>query len=362
MASETKTKRQVNFEVLRVFSMLCVILCHVLGHGMVRNMVTFSDGFILNSISYPFLWALAFVGVICFVMISGYFLCDNTILKLHSIFKIWSITLFYSVGTTAVVLLMDGKSLIEGWQSLFPLWSDQYWFVTKYIALLILAPFLAFYVKSISQRGLICTIVAMAVLTASVTCGIPFGNKFFQDNPFSVAVFVLYFLVAAYIRLYDLPKNISHHSGKIFVGLIFAQGLVGIIQNIFMYQGMPIVGGFSVGYNSLSILPATALFVWFKNHTFSYNQLTRLVTWSAKYAFAVYLIHDSALIRHKLWNELLDCSYGWETPIWLLRIILIIASIYIIGVLIDCIRNFIFKILYINKIESSLSEYKFIME
>lgn len=351
-------KRQVNFEVLRVVAMLCVVLCHVLGHGMMRNKVTFSDGFFLNSISYPILWSFASMGVICFVMISGYFLCDNTTLKLHSIFKIWSVTLFYSVGTTVAALFLDHRPITEGWQSLFPLWSDQYWFVTKYIALLILSPFLAFYVKSISRRGLLYTIGATALLTMTITCGIPFGNKFFQDNPFSVAVFVLYFFIAAYIRLYDIPNILSRHCGKIFVGLILFQGGVGVVQNIFLYYNQPIVGGFSVGYNCLSILPATALFVWFKNHQFNGGLMIRLLSWSAKYAFAVYLIHDNLLVRHKLWYEWLDCSVMWHSPLWLLNISSIIVSIYIMGVAVDILRDRLFKIIGIIKVQNLLNQYR----
>lgn len=263
--STTKHKRQVNFEVLRVLSMLFVVLAHFLcwgtTHCIPNSGISFNNGHIVNALSYPFLTSLGCLGVICFILISGFFLCTSTQLRIGSIIKTWSTAAFYSVIMMLVTKVIKNETIGEDWLALVPLYSNQYWFLTKYIALMIMAPFLSVMIHSLSKRGLIYAITAMAFLTVTITCGIPYGNNFFSDNPFSVATFILFFLIASYIRLYDIPQIISKHCGTLFMFFILIQGLGGIGLNLLYINNGEIIGGFSNGYNALSIIPSTLLFI-----------------------------------------------------------------------------------------------------
>lgn len=350
-----KNKRQVNFEVLRILSMLFVVLAHFLGwgttHCIPNSGVGFTNGNIVNVLAYPFLTSLGCMGVICFILISGYFLCTSNQLRIGGIVKTWSIAAFYSTIMMLVTKVIRHEAIGHDWVAFLPMYSNQYWFLTKYIALMIMAPFLSIMIKNLSKQGLIYAIAGMSFLTVTITYGIPYGNNFFSDNPFSVAPFILFFLIAAYIRLYDLPQIFIKNCGKMFCLFILFQGVGGIILNLLYIKNGEIIGGFSNGYNALSIVPATCLFLWFKKHNFTKQKLWKYIATMAPYSFSVYLIHDNAYFRNVLWYDIIDCQPLWGSPLWLLLSILVPCMILFVGVAIDFLRD---KIFYITKINHAI--------
>lgn len=346
-------KRQVNFEVLRVLSMLFVILFHVHYWGTTHCTsaigITFQNAHPLNVIGFPFVTALSTLGVLCFVLISGYFLCSSTSIKFSSIFRTWSVMWFYSAGLMTMVRIAKGFPLND-YNSLLPFWSEQYWFVDKYLALLCVAPFLSVLIKELSQKSLTIAIIVMSIISTTLTINFPFGKQVFADSPYSLAVFILLYLIAAYIKLYDLPTFISRNSGKIFFAVILFQTLGGVVLNYMHPDSQTIIGSFSTSYNGLSIVPAVALFIWFKNHYFSNNRLTRCFVLVAPYSFAVYLIHENPYIRDFIWNKIIDCAPYWNSPLWIVLAFILPIIIYISCSFIDALRMEIFKVIGINRL------------
>lgn len=359
-------KRQVNFEVLRVVAMLCVVLAHFVGWGTTHCIpdsgVSFTNGHIANTLAYPFLTSLGCMGVICFILISGYFLCTSNQLRVGGIVRTWGIAAFYSTVLLLVTKVVRDESLGGGWSACFPLYSNQYWFLTKYIALMIMAPFLSVMIHSLSQKGLLWAIVAMSFLTLTITYGIPYGNNFFSDNPFSVAPFILFFLIAAYVRLYEMPQVIMKHCGKLFLLFIVFQGVGGIGLNYLYIDRGEIVGGFSNGYNALSVIPGTLLFLWFKQHDFTGCKFWTYIAMTAPYSFAVYLIHDNAYFRDILWNDFLDFRQFWSSPLWLVLSLTVPCIIYFCCAAVDVFREVLFKCVGVNRFVQYIKRYNITIE
>ena len=143
-------ERQANLELLRIFSMLMIVMMHLLNHGKILE--TTARG----SLSYYLVWILfgvSFVSISTYILISGYFLCETSfsfrrILKLEG--QVW----FYSVILYLASLLLlrqpfDMSSLIA---AAFPVLSCEYWFVTMYVGMLALSPFLNKLLTGLTQR------------------------------------------------------------------------------------------------------------------------------------------------------------------------------------------------------------------
>lgn len=352
-----KDKRQSNFELLRVVSMLFIVLSLLLTWGMnygSQGVLSVSNGYLLNGIAFPFLSALSTLGVICFVLISGYYTCTSNTLSISRIAKTWSITWFYSVligGVAFCSQYIQEKDIIP---TLFPIGSNQYWFVTKYIALMLLAPFISVLISCLTKNGFLWLVTITAFLTVTITSGIPYGNVLFQDNPLSVATFVFIFIIAAYIRKNGLPTVLEENSGKIFIFFILLQGAIGVLLNGYRPATNAIIGGFSCQYNALSIVPGVALFVWFKNQKFNDdNWLIRFLAGIAPYSFAVYLIHDNPYIRRILWSKIIDCGLYWSSPMWLLLVLVVPIAVYGLCSIIDSVRVLLFKLFFDNLLKKS---------
>lgn len=349
-----KVKRQPNFEVLRVLAMLFVVIAHFNGWGTTHHnvgpiQVSFANGGI-NSFCYLLFDPWAAMGVICFVLISSYFICESNMLRFDKMFKIWSQTMFYSVIMALVSSFFINIPIKDILLSFAPIGSDQYWFVTKYMALILLAPLMSVIVNSLSQKGLATAIGVLAFLTVTITCGIPYGNTFFSDSPLSVASFIMLFFIASYIKKYELPSFVENYCGWIFICCILFQSLIGIAVNIMRIEDGTIYGGFSVGYNALSIVPGTALFLWFRKQKFKAGSWCNLLCKIAPYTFAVYLIHDNRYFRQILWNRIIDPATYWNSPLWILIAALVPVVILLLCCLVDYFRGLLFSVLQVGKL------------
>lgn len=344
--------------------MMFVVLSHVLYWGMfcsgASNTATFVNGG-LNSYTSIVFSSFAALGVIGFVMISSYFVCQSNVLKLDRLLKVWAVTAFYSVLIAVVSSFFTGMSVKELILSFAPIATDKYWFVTKYLALMVMAPFLSFIVNALSQKGFIVLLSAFAVISTTLTCGIPYGNVVFGGAS-TEGTFIFIFFIAAYLRKFGAPIWLKNNSGKVFWASIALQVLGGIALNFIHNGSSAAYGGFSVGYNAFSLVPATTLFVWFSNHNFKDNGLCRSLVKLAPYTFAVYLIHDNSIIRSMLWGEWINMTSLWGSPVWTLYAILIPVGIFVICAAFDWIRAGLFKLAGFDKLVEKVRNHNITIE
>lgn len=224
-------KREFNFEMLRVLSMLCIVAWHFIVHGIMHvmmhntypsvnmNFVSISNWLVIEYIKY-----LTAVGVNCYVLISGYFLIKSDF-KFSKVLKIWIQTLFYSVVICVVlmctgVIYFDIKSLIL---STLIIRGNPYWFVTQYIALIILIPFLSKLALALTKRKYQILLLVLFAINVSLNFGFPYGDIYSSSN--NILWFIFLFFVAAYIRLFDpfLQKRLKY--GRYY--LLFCLFLLG---------------------------------------------------------------------------------------------------------------------------------------
>ena len=119
-------ERDLNLEILRILCMLFIVMCHVGGR-------TGND--------LPI--ALMPHHVNCFILISGYFLITAKF-KFERILRTAIETIFYTFGITLVLYLLGRATTYELLKSIVPFGPTifNYWFVTKYLGLLLLSPFI----------------------------------------------------------------------------------------------------------------------------------------------------------------------------------------------------------------------------
>lgn len=334
--------------------MLLIVVTHFLIWGTTHCAVgpievSFTNGWVLNPYLFPFVSSLSSVGVIIFVLISSYFICQKAELSVSRVFKVWSVTAFYSVLFAVFAFVNHSCGIKDLLLSIFPVGTDRYWFVTKYIALMCLAPIYAVVVNNTGKRGHLLILGILALLVVNITHGIPYGNTFFSDSPNSVAAFSLIFFIAAYIRKYGEGEMLARYSGLIFLGFIVLQGIGGLVINYTRLDSPAIFAGFSGGNNGLSLVPATALFIWFKNHSFGKGFLVKVLTKLAPYSFAVYLVHDNAFFRGVLWNDIIDPAMYWQSPMWLILLVAVPICVYLACACLDAVRSFLFKLTGIDR-------------
>ena len=170
-------KRNANFELLRIVSMMMIVMLHLLGndHGNVLSKTQeFSAAWVLT-------WgleALCTVAVNCYVLLSGYFLVGAKDLEdidpngkplrfhwrkvLDICVTVWFYTfVFFIIG---YVLGWVGVSRTSLLHLVTPITGRTYWFVSVYLGMYILSPYINKLIKSLSEiahRRLILVCIAL---------------------------------------------------------------------------------------------------------------------------------------------------------------------------------------------------------
>lgn len=314
-----KAQRQINLEILRILCMLFIIVGHIGGRSGIES---FS----------PFI-TIAPHAVNCFVMISGYFLITSTF-KAERVLRTFIETIFYSFTITLILYLCNKANSYDIIKSIMPFAPTKfsYWFVNKYLAVIILSPFICKLCTTISKREYQILLVSMLLINSTFFIVFPFGELF--GNGFSLLWMITVFLTGGYVKLHGLTFR---YWGLSTILLLIIYNLCNIYANEFVY----------LHYNSLITYALTiTTFMWFKGASISKNGITaKITTLIAPHVFAAYLIHEQGLIKAYI-IDLAHLYQGYMPDmiyLYLFGITVIIASVFI-----DKFRVSIFKYCYID--------------
>ena len=340
------SKRQANFELLRIVAMLMIITLHYLVKGNVA--VPYAESQSAVNLVAWLLEAFCIVAVNCYVLLSGYFLVESA-WKPGRIVSLLAQILFYSIAIPAAMLCVGMISPTElsvyDWIGfILPIETEHYWFATAYVLMYLFAPILAAGVKSMERKTLQKVIITL-LLFFSVGKTI-FPVLLVTDHyGYDFGWFLCLFLIAAYLRLYGcewLEKR--KHGILLYMGMslcIFAAWLVASVlaqkvDAFAYYADMPYT------YNHVfALLGAIGLFMVFKNIHLKEGKVTAINRYLAPYTFGVYLLHEHILVRYE-WSRWLQIERVRESWFFIPHMIVCVVVVYAMGTIVDFVRAYLF--------------------
>jgi len=296
--------------------------------------------------------SLCGVAVNCFVLLSGYFLCTASF-KLSKLTSIWIQTMFYSVVLYLICASVAGFSLTELIKSAMVLILQRYWFVTAYLLLYMLFPFLNYAIHAMNKRThFLCCCVLLGIF--SVLHNLVYISDFgYINGGSSLLWFCVLYIIAAYIRLY-VPVKTQNRKKYFFLYLVGIGFVVG--TRFLAYAITPQIFGrvmFSSLFHAKNSVPTVCasigFFLFFRTLTIRSEWLKKCISFFAPLAFAVYLIHDHPTVRTLLWQWLNPADFA-ESPWMLAYAAICIISIFIMCCIIEWIRQIIFHICRVDKL------------
>ena len=331
------TDRQSNFELLRIFAMLFIIMHHYSVHGgfVLENEITF------NKI---FLQMMAFggkLGVDIFVIISGYFLINEGF-KLRKLLKLMAQMWFYSIGLLVLVLLFDVHS--PGFKDIvkailpFGMLS---WFAYAYFVLYLIFPFENVLLKNLDRKKYL----LMLVLGFILWFAIPTFTKISMQ--FSILILFGYlYAVGAYIRIYH-EKSVFRNALKIsalgyviYLFLSIILDLLALKYDYFIKRAFYFTNDKSV----FILIVAIGLLLYFKSLKMKYNKFINLI---AATTFGIYLLHDNDFVRKFLWHNIFKNYLYYDSNFLVFHAVFAVISVFIVCGIIDYLRlTFIEKPLF----------------
>lgn len=348
--------RERNFEVMRTLAMFSIVIYHCMCHGIggdyAFNLQQAVSMF--NFTVSDFFLVFGSIAVNLYVLVSGYFLV-NTKFKVSRILRTWVSALFYSVviTTTFLLLSLEQWSVVTFGKSFFPLSTDAYWFLTQYIGLLILSPFLAMLAKQLSNRQFVALLIGMGLMVMSVIPDFPLGKRFCVSHGNSVWSFVYLFFIAGYIRLHLKRIPIER-----LLILVIALVLLTLMSEILLGTHNGIAHLLWLNYNGILLFLSVAVFVLIRQIEIPDVGIWSVMVKVAPFTFGVYLIHDHLLVRDWLWKILSLTSYANQ---WIFVLMVIVACllIFVICIVIDYFRKKLFSFLHIDDLVTRLDRWSY---
>ena len=225
-----KTKRQSNFELLRIFAMLLIVLSHVQQHGS-KPALTADNGYFAQPIFYLRLLIFEFgsplgaIGNGLFIMISGYFMNANQHIDTGKIAE----KLLLQLGFATVLLMTAYSVYITFLKNTAATWTaitigdfnNSWWFIGYYFLIIIIAKiFLNGFTAKLTRnqfRSLLLTVLAVSQFGWSGT---------FLDSLApglrTLAIGIFFFLIGGYTARFNPFKNLKAYSFILAIAAAYA--------------------------------------------------------------------------------------------------------------------------------------------
>lgn len=319
--------RNANIELLRIGAMLYIVLYHLLIHAVV--------------ITRPFsvalretLLSVLHVGVICFVLISGYW---GIRFSLRGFLKLVVLCSFYSVLIYGTFALLH-PAAFSAKQLLLAVLPIQWWYIPVYFCLYLLSPLLVAALRPATAAQKLVYIALLGLVSFGFGLVLPSLSD--GKNPVN---FCFIYCVGDFMR-HHLPRTLS--AGKLLLAyLLFNLGLLPLVEltnhshlikDILFHK-------LFFAYNGLGLLVNAGLFFLL----FSYlNIKSRLINWVAASVLPVYLLHENEYLSPYLYQLVAALQRTEPSRVaFALYLLLFAAAIFLAAVAIDKILRPVINLL-----------------
>lgn len=311
--------RDSNAELLRILCMLMIVCHHYIVHSLFPEVLQHTYHSTSGAILL-FLHCFIYIGVNCFILISGYYGIKTRIHSFTNIYLICALYFcikpiggfFYALtpygADSLTASLTMGERICRVLSNTFlPISSNGLWFLQCYVALLIMSPILNMARDHFSMRQYQVVLLLMT-----------FGNLYFgwwrnmtgfSADGYATAQFVYLYMVGGYLKKY---ADFSCMRWKAFAVYVISSLLWGVCVMV-----IPEWSAFA--YNNIFVLLSAMGFFIF---VMSFHFQSKVVNWLAASCLAVYIIQER-YVNYKLLASMVDGLANWQLVLLLIPLTLL---------------------------------------
>ncbi|MBE5934482.1 MAG: acyltransferase [Lachnospiraceae bacterium] len=351
----TKKVRESGLELGRMIIMFQIVFLHVCTYGNYAGASKAAGG--IHEFLFYLIWLMCRGPVLLLIMIMGYFTVTKQQTVKQTFPKIKSLYLpmiFYSIFLHIAALIVDRVSDFEVFttygksdliSAFVPFTHRTWYFLTLYIMVLIVTPYLNMVLQKISKQEYLTLLGILGFMFCiwqplsklPLTSGVFQTIKVFTtEGGKSYYDFLFAYIIGGYLRLhFKEPFKKNWHNLAAFIGLgVFNTGLC------FIYEDYKRVVPFND--NLIVLIQCIFFIIFFKNLKIQ----SRVINAMAATNLGIYMIHEQPQFRRIIWKDWLvfthqDGFYStWKFPI---KILLVCSIVYFGCMLVEFGRIYLFK-------------------
>lgn len=342
-------KRIVSIEVLRILAMAMVVTLHFLSKG---NYLP-EAGEPLGAVGYLawMLESLSIFAVNIYVLISAYFMTESKF-RTGRLLSLWLQVEFYSLLIFGVLVLSGRVSLAElsthdKLMFLLPISMEHYWFLSAYMVMFLLAPFLNAAVHHMNQKQHGILLCFLVFVFSGLKSLLPVQIEL-PGEGYDALWFLVLYLIGAYLRLYDLSffKKRSRAVIGYFLAAVAVFTEYMMLRRLYESSGrLERLVSVSMEYNHLFVLAgAVCLFLAFvpTEPSLREGKGAKIICTLSPFTLGVYLLHEHLLLRLQ-WPGMLGVTGAASPAGLLLNWGIAMAVLFAAGMALDYVRTLLFR-------------------
>ncbi len=346
--------RIIGLDILRIFSMCGIIGLHIINQG---GLIANANIYSINYYVILFLLIICYTSVDIFGILSGFLNIDKEYNKNKRIIELIVILIFYGIVVPVIfygfnIQNVRNYGMKELIFNIFPILIGRYWYITCYIFLFFMIPYINKFCKLVDRQLLKKLLLIIFILLTVIPNIFGMIDFFKVLNGYSPFWLLYCYMIGAYIKIYNVDIS-TNRIIKYLCLLFFAQFLINCtIRNVgFIYFNKIVKEDWFINYISpFTLITSILLVMLFLKINIKNSKISKVFIYFSTMAFSVYIIHCHKLIFDYIFKDLFIFLLKYNFVIIFLSIVCAIIIIYIACCLIDEIRKFIFKIFCINKI------------
>ena len=193
-----ENKIMVNFELMRIISMLMIVLWHIIIHGGFDNVV---DNY---GRLFDIILAIIIVHVNSFVILMGFFQYKKKF-KFNKILNLLGVSWFYRIFFVLIfafcfhyIYAADILAL-----NIMPIdMNDNYWFIMKYVLLYALCPFLNILINNIGKKQHFVLLILLFIVFSVLP--LFSGDSIILNDGHSLIQMITLYFIGAYLGKYSI--------------------------------------------------------------------------------------------------------------------------------------------------------------
>ena len=316
-------ERNSSIEVYRILATFAVLVFHFNGWlvgGMPKHFD--ADNISIFRLSQAVIESFTCICVNMFLIISGFF---GMKLKWHSILRMCLLLASVHIPFYVVDCLFFSEQFeIKTFFRKFLVISNGGYFIQCYLMLMFLSPVLNSYIEKYSKSGLYWCVLFL-VAEFWFDC-ITHAEHFGFNHGFSVIHFVLVYVIARYLNLYQdvllQYRRVYWVISYVFCSVAILVMYISDVNYVWQYS------------NPLIVISAICSFMPFLYRRYVNSR----INWIAKSTLAVYIMHVTVPFYYLVvrYDKYILCNYDY--PVYLLLALVGVMSIFIVGILYDKVQ------------------------
>lgn len=318
-------KKTGQYDLIKIIAIFMVLILHYMNTAIGSG---FDDTICLRGITTHTLEAMSIVACNLFVLVTSWFMVDTKKIKLKKVYDIVLLVIFYAFAVYLFSLFIGlTDTSIESIKQVYYTIFNR-WFVTIYIILYLLIPLINKAICNFTKKEMKYLIIILISFFSIWPTFLTYVT--IVDGGYGIINFIILYLIIYYVKKFTNYEKVKWY----IYALIYI--ITTAITTVFSYYSSK-----AWTYNSIFVIIASiSLFMLLSKIKLNRN---KTIIYISSFSLSTYIIHENMITAKWLFQDIFKTDYYSHTSLLPVNLLITITSIFVICMIIEIIRRFIFK-------------------